>query len=292
SVSAGLPGANADTMASAGATPLERQFTGVAGLDSMISVSSPGSTPITFQFDLNPHAGGAALGGQTAVAGALAVLPPRRPAPPPSRKHTAADSPIMMISVTSPTLPLWTLNEYADTMVAQRISMVSGVAQVQVMGAQRYAVRVQVDPARLAAKQIGINEVSAAIQSWNVNLPTGTLYGNQQAFNLKATGQLMDAAAYRPLVVAYRNGAPGRLEQLGHVIDSVEDNKTASWFYTPAGGVRSISLMIMRQPGSNVIEATDQIKRLLPSITAQLPPSVRLELRSDRSKNIREAFGD
>src|SRR5262245_46993962 len=292
SVSAGLPGANADTMASAVATPLERQFTGIAGLDSMISVSSQGSTQITLQFDINRDVDGAAVDVQTAIAEAIPLLPAGMPAPPSFRKSNPADSPIMMISVTSTTLPLWTLHEYADTMVAQRISMVSGVAQVQVMGAQKYAVRVQVDPAKLAAKQIGINEVSAAIQNWNVNLPTGTLYGNEQAFNLKATGQLMDAAAYRPLVVAYRNGAPVRLEQLGHVIDSVEDNKTASWFYTPAGGVRSISLMIMRQPGSNVIEATDQIKRLLPSITAQLPPSVRLELRSDRSKNIREAFGD
>ncbi len=292
SVSASLPGANPDTMASAVATPLERQFTGIAGLDSMISTNSQGSSSVTLQFDLARNIDGAAVDVETAIAEAMPLLPSGMPSPPSFRKVNPADSPIMMLGLTSTTLPLWVLDDFAETMVAQRISMVTGVAQVQVMGAQKYAVRVQVDPNKLAAKQIGINEVDGALKSWNVNIPTGTLDGPHQSYNIKSTGQLMDAAAYRPVVVAYRNGAPVRLEQLATVIDSVEDNKTASWFCTAAGSARAINLFVMRQPGSNVIEVTDNVKRLLPVFQAELPPSVKLAIRGDRSKNIREAFQD
>ena len=198
-----------------------------------------------------------------------------------------------MLSLTSPTLPMWSLQEYAETTVGQRISMITGVAQLQVFGAQKYAVHVQVDPNKMAARQVGINEVAAAIQNWNVNLPTGTLFGPHQAYNVQSNGQLMNAAAYRPLVVSWKNGAPVRLEQLATVIDSVEDERTAAWTYEAGKeGKRAINLMVMRQPGSNTIEVNDSIKRLLPFFRSQLPPSVELNIRSDRSRNIREAFED
>ena len=291
-VSAQLPGGSPDTMASAVATPLERQFTGIAGMDSMISVNTMSNTQITLQFDLNRDLDGAAVDVQTAIAEALPLLPPGLPSPPSFRKYNPADSPIMFMGLTSKALPLWVLDDYAEQTIAQRISMVSGVAQVLVFGAQKYAVHIQVDPSKLAAKQIGINEVDSAIQSWNVNMPTGTLYGPHQAFNILANGQLMNAAAYRPAVVAYRNGAPVRLQELGTVVDGVEDDKTASWLYMNGRGERAITLIMMRQPGSNTIEVTDGIRRLMPSFQAQLPPSVHLTIRGDRSKNIREAFQD
>jgi HAE1 family hydrophobic/amphiphilic exporter-1 len=291
-VSASLPGADPNTMASAVATPLERQFTGIAGLDSMTSVSSTGSTSITLQFDLNRDIDGAAVDVQTAIAECTPLLPAGMPSPPSFRKFNPADSPIIFLMLTSPTIPMSKLDEYAETMIAQRISMVAGVAQVNVMGAQKFAVRVQVDPDKLTARQLGLNEVDTAIQSWNVNLPTGTLYGPKQAFNVQANGQLFNAASYRPLVVAWRNGAPVRLEEVATVIDSVEDDKNASWIQNAQGGKRAINLMVMRQPGSNTIEVTDNVKRLLPTFQAQLPPSVELLIRGDRSKNIREAFRD
>ncbi len=291
-VSASLPGANPDTMASAVATPLERQFTMIAGMDSMISVSSLGNTQITLQFDLNRDLDGAAVDVQTAISEATPLLPPGMPAPPSFRKYNPADSPVMFLGVQSDTMPIWDVDEYAETNIAQRISMVSGVAQVMVFGTQKYAVRVQVDPNKLAARQIGINEVASTLEDWNVNIPTGTLYGPQRAFNLQVTGQLMTAKEYRPMVVAWRNGAPVRLEDLGAVIDSVEDDKTSSWFYFKGKGSRAINLAVMRQPGSNTIEVTDGIRKILPTIQANLPPALKLTIRGDRSRNIREAFHD
>ncbi len=291
-VFASLPGGNPDTMASAVATPLERQFTTIAGLDDMSSSNSQGSTSITLQFDLSRDIDGAAVDVETAIAEAMPLLPAGMPSPPSFRKTNPADSPIMMLGLTSSTLPLWDLDEYAETLIAQRISMVTGVAQVNVMGSTKYAVRVQVDPNKLAVKQIGINEIDSALRRWNVNLPTGTLYGPHQAYNIQASGQLMNAEAFRSVVVAYRNRSPVRLQDVATVKDSVADDKTASWFYTKTGNPRAINLMVMRQPGSNIIEVTDRIKQLLPSFQAQLPPSVELNIRGDRSKNIREAFND
>jgi hydrophobic/amphiphilic exporter-1 (mainly G- bacteria), HAE1 family len=291
-VGASLPGGSPDTMASAVATPLERQFTGIAGLDSMISVNTMSNTQITLQFDLNRDLDGAAVDVQTAIAEALPLLPPGLPAPPSFRKYNPADSPIIFMGLTSNTLPLWVVDGYAEQTIAERISMVSGVAQVMVFGSQKYAVHVQVDPNKLASKQIGINEIDSAINDWNVNIPTGTLYGPHQALNIQANGQLMNAAQFRPTVVAYRNGAPVRLAELGTVIDGVEDDKTASWLYLQGAGQRAVTLIVMRQPGSNTIEVTDAIRSLLPSFQAQLPPSVHLTIRGDRSKNIREAFQD
>ncbi|HTQ56301.1 MAG TPA: efflux RND transporter permease subunit [Bryobacteraceae bacterium] len=292
-VTASLPGANPDTMASAVATPLERQFSTIAGLDTMSSTSSLGVTLVTLQFDLSRNLDGAAVDVQTGITQASPYLPPGMPTPPTFRKVNPADQPILYLALTSPTLPLYTLDEYAETTIAQRISMINGVAQVSVFGAQKYAVHAQMDPRLLAAKQIGIDEVESAIQKWNVNLPTGTLFGQNNAFTVLANGQLMSAAQYRPLVVAYRNGAPVRLEQLGRVIDSVEDDKTASWFYSRhEAGRRSMILAIQRQPGTNTVEVTNSIKRLLPVFEAQMPPSVQMHILYDRSLSIRESFND
>ena len=291
-VGASLPGANPNTMASAVATPLERQFTSIAGLDSMTSVSSMGSTSITLQFDLARGIDSAAVDVQTKIAEALPLLPAGMPAPPSFRKYNPADSPVMFMGLTSETLGLSQIDEYAESRIAQRISMVDGVAQVSVMGAQKYAVRIQLDPDSLAAKQVGINEVSAAVQNWNVNIPTGSLFGPSRVYNVQANGQLMNAEAFRPLVVAWRHGTPIRLDQVAKVIDSVEDDKSASWIYQRGKGLRAINLMMMKQPGSNTIDVVDGIRKLLPVFQSQLPPSVNLEIRGDRSQQIREAFND
>jgi HAE1 family hydrophobic/amphiphilic exporter-1 len=291
-VTASLPGASPETMASAVATPLENQFSTIAGLNSMTSVNSLGSTQITLEFDLNRSLDGAAVDAQAAITQASRLLPPGMPTPPTFTKVNPADQPVLYLALTSNALPLWTLDEYAETRIAQRISMVSGVAQVQVLGAQKYAVHVQVDPHALASRQIGINEVESALKMWNVNLPTGSIIGPQRAFTLQATGQLMSASAYRPLVVAYRSGSPVRLSELGNVIDSVEDDKSASWFYTHSGSRRSVVLAIQRQPGTNTIAVTDGIKNLLPTFQAELPPSVRMDILYDRSDTIRESYRD
>jgi hydrophobic/amphiphilic exporter-1 (mainly G- bacteria), HAE1 family len=291
-VQVGLPGADPTTMASSVATPLERQFTSIAGLDSMTSTSSTGSTQITLQFDLDRDIDGAAVDVQTAISEATPLLPAGLPAPPSFRKANPADQPIMYMALTSATLPLWAIDEYAETLVAQRLSMVSGVAQVQVWGSTKYAVRVQVDPDKLNAKQLGLNEIDTALNGWNVNTPVGTLYGAHTAYNIQANGQLMHAEDYQPLVVAWRNGAPIRLDEVANVIDSIENDKNASWANTSTGAVRAVQLGVMRQAGSNTIQICDEIKRVLPSLQTHLPPSVTLVVRGDRSGNIRTAFHD
>ena len=291
-VTANLPGASPETMASSVATPLENNFSMIAGLESMTSSNSLGSTQITLEFNLSRNLDGAAVDVQAAITQSARMLPQGMPTPPTFTKVNPADQPILYVALTSKTMPLWTLDEYAETRIAQRISMVSGVAQVQVLGAQKYAVHVQVDPHTLASRRIGINEVESSLRGWNVNLPTGTITGPQRAFTLQATGQLMNAAAYRPLVVAYRNGSPVRLEELGNVIDSVEDDKTASWFSTRQDSQRSIVLGIQRQPGTNTIEVTDGVKRLLPLFRAELPASVQMDILYDRSATIRESYRD
>jgi hydrophobic/amphiphilic exporter-1 (mainly G- bacteria), HAE1 family len=291
-VTASLPGASPETMASAVATPLENQFSMIAGLNAMTSSNSLGSTQITLEFDLSRNLDGAAVDVQAAITQAARLLPAGMPTPPTFAKVNPADQPILYLALTSATVPLWTLDEYAETRVAQRISMVSGVAQVQVLGAQKYAVHAQMDPHKLASRQIGINEVETALKSWNVNLPTGTIIGPQRAFVLMASGQLMSAAQYKPLIVAYRNGSPVRLEELGTVIDGVEDDKTASWFYNRRGNQRAVVLAIQRQPGTNTIEVTDGVKRLIPTFRAELPTSVRMDTLYDRSETIRESYHD
>ena len=287
-VNAALPGANPETMASAVATPLERQFSTIAGMDSMTSTSALGTTSITLQFALERSLDGAAQDVQAAITTAQSQMPPGMPTPPTFQKVNPADSAILYMALYSPTLPLSTIDEYAETLVAQRISTVSGVAQVQVMGAQKYAVRAQLDPNALAARQIGIDDVRVALQKHNVNLPTGTLWGANQAFTVQATGQLTSAASYRPVIVAYRNGSPVRLSDLGQVIDSVQNDKAASWF----NGTRGITLAVQRQPGTNTIEIVTAIRELLPKFRQQMPPAVHLDLVYDRSESIRESVND
>ena len=291
-VSASLPGADPQTMSSSVATPLERQFTTIAGIDSMTSTSSLGSTSITIQFDLDRKIDGAAVDVQTAISAAMPLLPPGMPNPPSFRKMNPSDSPIMMFALTSPTAPLWEVNEYADRTLGQRISMINGVAQVNVMGAQKYAVRIQVDPEKLAARRIGLNEVAAAVRNWNVNVPTGTLWGEHTAFNVMSNGQLPRAKDYQNLVVTWRNGAPVRLADIANVRDGSEDERTSAWTYGSMGLGKALNLMVMRQPGSNVIEVNDTIREVMPQLQKQMPPNMKLEIRSDRSKNIREAFTD
>src|SRR5579872_4735799 len=231
-VSAGLPGGDPGTMASAVASPLERQFTTIAGIDEMTSSSSTRSSNVTLQFDLDRNIDSAAVDIQTAIAAVMPLLPAGMPAPPSFRKFNPADQPIMFLGLTSDIVPMYTVDDYAETMIAPRISMVSGVSQVQVQGAQKYAVRVQVDPNKLHAQAIGINEINTALQNWNVNLPTGQLFGRDATYNIKAAGQLMNADAFKPIIVSYKKGAPVRLEQVATVLDNVEDNKNASWLYT------------------------------------------------------------
>ena len=259
----------------------------------MTSSSSLGSANITLQFDLGRKIDGAAVDVQTAIAEAMPLLPPGMPSPPSFRKVNPADSPIMFFVLTSTTIPRWELDRWAEEVIAQRISTVSGVAQVQVMGAQKYAVRVQVDSDKLAARRIGINEVSAALNNWNANVPTGTLWGPHQAFNITANGQLFRAANFQNMVLAWRNGAPVRLTDVATVRDGTEDERTIAWAYDKKeGGKVAVNLMVMRQPGSNIIEVNDAIKKVVPSLQAMLPPTVQFNIRSDRSKNIREAFDD
>jgi HAE1 family hydrophobic/amphiphilic exporter-1 len=287
-VSANLPGANPDTMASAVATPLEKQFSTIAGIDSMTSASGTGTTRITIQFDLSRDIDAAAQDVQAAISRASRQLPQNMPAPPSFQKVNPADQPVIYLAVSSPTLPLFMVNEYADTVVSQRISMIAGVAQVQVLGAQKYAVRAQLDPKALASRRIGIDEVSTSLSNANVNLPTGTLDGRHQAFTIQASGQLYNAAAYRPVIIAYRNGSPVRLEELGRVIDSVENDKVAGWF----NSTRAVVLAVQRQPGTNTIEVVNAIKSLLPEFRSQLPASVNLNIIYDRSVSIRESVSD
>ena len=245
-VSAGLPGASPETMAAAVATPLEKQFSSIAGIASISSTSSQGSTSITLQFDLDRNIDAAAQDVESAIAKTLRQLPPNMPAPPSYQKVNPADSPILYLTLSSKTLPLSQVDEYAETLIGQRISMVSGVAQVSVFGAQKYAVRLDVDPHQLAARAIGIDELAPAVQSANVNQPTGTLYGPDRTFTVNTAGQLTEAAAYRPLIVAYRNGRPVRLDDVAHVYDGIENDKTASWYNAD----RAIYLSVQRQPGS------------------------------------------
>jgi HAE1 family hydrophobic/amphiphilic exporter-1 len=287
-VAASLPGASPDTMASAVATPLERQFSTIAGIDSMTSTSALGLTQITVVFTLDRSIDAAAQDIQAAIAATLPLLPPGMPTPPSYKKVNPADQPVLYLALSSPTLPLYTVDEYAQTMLAQRISTISGVAQVQVFGSQKYAVRAQLDPRAMATLGVGIDEVQNAIAQSNVNLPTGTIYGQYQAFSVQATGQLINAQAYRPLIVAYRNGSPVRLEQLGRVIDSVQTDKVASWYKDE----RAVILAIQRQPGTNTIEVVDSIKKILPTFTAQLPASVNLNILYDRSVSIRSSVED
>ncbi|HEX9282782.1 MAG TPA: efflux RND transporter permease subunit [Gemmatimonadales bacterium] len=286
-VSASLPGASPETMAAAVATPLEKQFSTIAGLDQMTSTSSLGGTNITLQFSLERDIDAAAQDVQAAISKTLRQLP-QGIIPPSYQKVNPADSPILYYALTTKTLPLSQLDEYGETFMAQRISMVQGVAQVLVYGPQKYAVRIQLDPKALTTRGLGIDEVAAAVAAGNVNLPTGILWGPHRAYTVQANGQLQDAAAFRPLIVAYRNGAPVRLADIGQVLDDVQDNKTAGWF----NGTRAIVLAVQRQPGTNTVAVADGVRALMGSLQAQLPASVEVHNLYDRSVSIRQSLAD
>jgi HAE1 family hydrophobic/amphiphilic exporter-1 len=287
SVSAGLPGASPETMAAAVATPLEKQFSTIAGLDQMTSSSTQGGTNITLQFSLDRSVDAAAQDVQAAISKVLRQLP-QGMLPPSYQKVNPADAPIVYLALTSPLLPLTTLDEYAETYLSQHLSTVPGVAAVNVFGAAKYAVRVRLDPRAMASRQIGIDEVASAISNANANMPTGVLWGLHKAFTVEANGQLEDAQAFRPLIVAYRNGSPVRLEDIAQVVDSVQDDKSASWY----NGERSIVLAIQRQPGPNTVQVAHDVLGQLDRLERQLPPAVQVHVLYDRSVSIRDSVND
>jgi HAE1 family hydrophobic/amphiphilic exporter-1 len=291
-VTAELPGASPETMASAVATPLEKQFSTIAGLDSMTSTSQLGTTQVVLQFNLSRNIDAAAQDVQSAISVAQGNLPNDMPNPPSFRKVNPADKPIIYFALTSPTLPLSDLDEYGETLLAQRISMVSGVAQVVVYGSQKYAVRIRLDPNRLANKGIGLDDVASAVEQGNVNLPTGILDGQHVSYTVQATGQLKNASAYKPLIVAYRNGSPVRLQDLGVVLDSVENDKTAAWYVDATHNDRSVVLAIQRQPGTNTVKVAGDVRNLVATLQKQIPASVSLHVLYDRSGPIRDSVND
>ena len=286
-VSAGLPGANPETMAAAVATPLEKQFSTIAGIDAMTSSSTQGGTSITLQFNLSRNIDAAAQDVQAAISQVQRQLP-RDMLAPSFRKVNPADSPILFLAVSSPTLSLSALDEYAETFLAQRISTVDGVAQVSVFGSQKYAVRVQVDPQALVARGIGIDEVAAAVDAGNPNVPTGTLWGPHRAYTVLADGQIQSAPEFRQLVVVYKDGAAVRLADVARVLDDVQDNRTASWF----DGSRAIVLAVQRQPGTNTVAVARGVKQTIALLEPQLPGSVRIQTLYDRSQSINDSVND
>ena len=282
------PGASPETMAASVATPLEKQFSTIAGLDSMISSSSLGNTRITLQFALERSIDAAALDVQTAISAAMRRLPTDLPSPPSFRKVNPADLPVFYLSMSSPTMRLSDVNEYAENLVAQRLSTINGVSQVQVYGSQKFAVRVQVDPEAVAARGIGIDEVATALEQGNSNQPVGSLSGNVREYTLQSSGGLMKAEEYKPLIVAWRGGAPVRLKEIATVIDSVENDRRAAWF----DGQRAFTLAIERQPGANTVRLVDEIKKVLPELRKQVPASIQFTVLYDRSESIRDSVDD
>ncbi|MFI5370254.1 MAG: efflux RND transporter permease subunit [Candidatus Eisenbacteria bacterium] len=286
-VSASLPGASPETMASAVATPLEKQFTTIAGVDAMTSTSSLGNTSITIQFTLDRNIDAAAQDVQAMISKTLRQLP-QGIIPPSYQKVNPADSPIVYLALTTDVLPLSKLDEYAETFLAQRLSTVKGVAQVQVNGAQKYAVRIQLSPDALASRGIGIDQVADAINNGSVNQPTGALWGHDRVLTINTQGQLTSASEFRQLVVGTHDGAPVRLGDLGNVLDDVQDNHTASWF----NGTRAIVLSVQRQPGTNTVEVADAVLALVARLQPQLPGSVKINVLYDRSQSIRQSVHD
>ena len=294
-VQANLPGASPETMASTVATVLERQFSTIPGLDSMTSSSVRGRTNVTLQFSLDRDIDAASQDVQNQIAAVGRRLPANMPSPPQLQKVNPADQAILFMGLNSATISPQVLNEFAETLIAPRISTVNGVALVNVWGAAKFAVRAQLDPNQLAARGIGIDEVATAIQRHNVNQPAGTLWGQNQAFTVQANGQLNDAAGYRALIVTYKEGSPVRLGDLGQVIDGIQNDKEMAWINDTGrgtGDTRSIMFQVQRQPGTNTVEIVDHIKELLPEFRAQLPPAVNLDVVYDRSTSIRESVND
>ncbi|HEY3998444.1 MAG TPA: efflux RND transporter permease subunit, partial [Candidatus Xenobia bacterium] len=287
SISAALPGADPETMAATVAAPLERQFTTISGIDEMSSSSSLGSTSISLVFNLNRDIDSAAQDVQSAISAALPLLP-QLPTRPSFRKVNPTSAPILYLNLRSDTMPLSAVDEYAENVLAQRLSMVTGVAQVTVFGSQKYAVRVQVDPDKLADKGIGLDQVNSALAAGNVKLPTGSLYGPHTYYSVQSNDQLFKAADYRPLIVAYKNGRPVRLEEVADVLDSVENDKT----YNVVSGNRAITLAVQRQPNTNTVQVIDDCKAVLASFEDQIPKALHLAIMYDRSVSIRADVDD
>ena len=287
-VSASLPGASPETMASSVATPLEKQFSTIAGISQMTSTSQLGSTSITIQFDLSRNLDGAAVDVQSAIAAAGGQLPPNLPNPPTFRKVNPSDSPILYLALSSTTLPIYSVDEAAETTIGQQLSMLPGVAQVQVFGAAKFAVRVDADPNKLAALQIGINDVSNAVQNGNTNLPVGSIYSPDRTYTLQSNGALTDASQFRPLIVAFRNGAPVHLEQLANVYNGVQDEYSKSWF----NNERAVVLAIQKQPGTNTVEIANAIHQMMPRLKQQIPTAISVTTLYDRSVSIRSSVND
>jgi hydrophobic/amphiphilic exporter-1 (mainly G- bacteria), HAE1 family len=287
-VSASRPGASPENMAATVARPLEKQFSSIAGLDTLSSTSTLGKTQLTLQFNLSRNIDDAAQDVQAAISSAAGQIPNDLPNPPSFSKVNPADQPILYLYLKSKTLPLAQVDNFAQSYIAQRLSTISGVAQVQLYGSQKYATRIQIDPQQLASRQLGLEQIQTAIQQGNVNLPTGSLSGKYKNFGVQTNGQLKDAAAYRKLIVAYKDGAPTYLEQLGRVVDSVENDRVASWFNDD----RAIILAIQRQPGTNTVQVVDTIKKLLPDIRDQMPPAVKLDIMYDAAQSVRDSVDD
>src|SRR5205809_4722811 len=283
-----LPGASAETMAASVAAPIERQLSTIAGITSLTSSSSLGITTITIQFDLNRNIDGAALDVQTALTVAARRLPVEMTTPPSFRKVNPGDFPILYVSLISPTLPLHVVNEYGEITLAQQISQLPGVAQVVVYGAQKFAVRVQVDPVAAAARNISLDDIRSVVSKTSSNTPVGTLNGAKQSVTLAASGAMTRAEEYRKVVVAYRNGAPVHLDEVARVVDSVENDKVASWF----NDNRAIVLAIQRQPDANTVAVVDLVRARLPQYRATVPPSINMEVLNDRSISIRDSVED
>jgi len=287
-VNASLPGASPETMASSVATPLEKQFTTIAGINQMTSTSQLGSTSITLQFDLSRNLDGAAVDVQSAIAAAGGQLPPNLPSPPTFRKVNPAESPILYLALSSTTMPIYKVDEAAETTIGQQLSMIEGVAQVQVFGSAKYAVRVDADPNKMASLQVGIDEVANAIQSGNTNLPVGSIYAPEKTYTLQSNGQLSTAGQFRPLIVAYRNGAPVRLDQVANVYDGVQDEYSKSWF----NNERAVVLAIQKQPGTNTVEIANAIQKMMPRLKQQIPTAISVTTLYDRSVSIRSSVND
>ena len=291
-VSASLPGATPETMASAVATPIEQQFSTIAGIDSMTSTSTIGSTQITLQFTLDRNIDAAAQDVQAAIAAVQRRLPNDMPTPPSYRKTNPADQPVLFLALSSPTLPLSAVDEYAETMLTQRISMVDGVSQVQVYGSQKYALRARLDPRLLASRGIAISAGAGRARRAQRQPAHRAARRPAPGADRRGHGQLAGVDEFRNIVVAYRNGAPVRLGELAEVIDSVQDRRVASWFYTDGRGARAIVLAIQKQPGTNTVEVVDRVRALLPAFQRQMPESVSLGILRDQSRAVRESVAD
>jgi HAE1 family hydrophobic/amphiphilic exporter-1 len=287
-ITANLPGASPETMASSVAQPLERQFAQIPGVAQMTSTSYLGTASVTIQFDLNRSIDGAANDVQGAINAASGQLPKNLPSPPTYRKVNPADSPILLLSATSETLPLTTVSDAVDAQLAQQISQISGVAQVIIGGQQKPSIRVQVDPAKLVAKGLSLEDIRSQIVITTVDSPKGNIDGEKRAYTIYANDQLLDSKNWNDVIIAYRNGGPLRIRDIGRAVTGPEDAKQAAW----ANGKRGVFLVVFKQPGANVIETVDKIKSLLPRLVAAIPPAIKIEVISDRTQTIRSAVED